>query len=126
MTNSGSSFDMLNAEGSKYVTAWVLRNQKIKPESLDWDDSAGWLYAFVVDDKTVKYIGLTDTVLRSRLDHYSYGPQSTSKRVRQSIMFELKRGKSVSIFGRRESSKIRLQAEERRLIDAVKPSWNRL
>ncbi len=81
------------------------------------------LYAFVVDGKTVRYIGLTDNILVSRLDQNSYGNQSTNKRVRQAIAFELKRGKSVAIYGR-SVPEARLLAEERRLISYFDPAWN--
>lgn len=126
ITTNNSVESLKKKEKFKRITEWVLREGKIKPENLDWAEHSGWLYAFVVGDETVRYIGLTDHVLRSRLDHYSYGLQSTNKRVRQSITFELKRGQNVVIYGRKEPNKVRLHAEEKRLIGDVRPDWNNL
>ena len=57
--------------GFQQLTSWEIRNGKIKPETLDWDKCSGWIYAFVTEGH-VRYIGIESTVLRSRLDGYSY------------------------------------------------------
>ena len=56
--------------GFEPVTEWVMKGSKIGPPSFDWKEHSGWLYAFVVDGE-VKYIGLTERVLRSRMSDYS-------------------------------------------------------
>lgn len=126
MSETRVAVDLLTDEKFTQVTEWELRGEKIKPAGLDWFDSSGWLYAFVLQSGVVRYVGLTEHILRSRLDHYSYGPQTTNKRVRQSIAFELKRNCPVIIYGRSEPDAARRQAEEKRLIRSFNPAWNRL
>jgi hypothetical protein len=63
------------------VTEWVMKGDRIALRALDWREHGGWLYAFVVDGE-VKYIGLTNRVLRSRMDNYRDKiPAATAVRV---------------------------------------------
>jgi hypothetical protein len=56
------------------------------------------VYAFALDDVIV-YVGITQTGLRTRLDHYKRGHvrQKTSARVKRLIARELNEGKSVKV-----------------------------
>lgn len=75
--------------------------------------------AIVVDGK-VQYIGITTSVLRSRLDGYSY---QSNDRVADEIMRLLKRNINVEIFGIKKpnSEKQGLEKEESRLIKELDP-----
>jgi hypothetical protein len=57
------------------------------------------VYAFVVDD-CVRYVGLTQRGLRTRMDHYRRGnaAQKTSARVKKLISAALAEGKPVQVF----------------------------
>jgi len=61
-----TALDELIRQGFEPVTEWVTKGNKVGPRTFDWPNHGGWLYAFVVGGD-VKYIGLTDRVLRSRL-----------------------------------------------------------
>jgi hypothetical protein len=107
------------------VTHWVLKGEKIGPASFDWRDHGGWLYAFVVEGE-VKYIGLTDRVLRSRMSDYAHIKNSQTDRLRGLIMGELKAGRVVHVFGWKQQEVNILKVEEARLRTAYKPPWNRV
>jgi hypothetical protein len=104
------------------LTEWELRNDKIKPQSTDWDNCSGWLYAFVTGG-LIRYVGMTSFVLRSRLDGYSY---QANDRVGGEIYSLLSEGRSVEIYGarRQDASEGELKAEESALIQAFDPDWN--
>ena len=70
--------ELLGEENFERLTEWHMREDKLKPVELSWPKTGCNLYSFVVNDETVKYIGLTTMVLISRLDHYSYGRDSTN------------------------------------------------
>ena len=108
--------------GFEFLTCWELRNGKIKPQSLAWDDCSGWIYAFVTDGR-IRYIGIATTVLRSRLDGYAY---QINDRVGALIGALLNGGAKVDIFGmrRRGVSKTELEAEESSLIKMFATAWN--
>ena len=112
----------LQQNGFQFLTNWELRNEKIKPQSVAWDDCAGWIYAFVTD-RRVRYVGIATTVLRSRLDGYSY---QTNDRVGTLIGALLGNGVKVEIFGTKRTgvSKSELEKEESRLIEALATDWN--
>ncbi len=74
--------------GFEPITEWIIKGSKIGPLGLDWEDHGGWLYAFVVDGE-VKYIGLTDRVLRSRMGDYSHIKNTQTTGLREKIMTEL-------------------------------------
>jgi hypothetical protein len=74
--------------GFSPVTQWVMKGEKISPESFKWEDHGGWLYAFVVEGE-VKYTCLTNRVLRGRLGDYSHRRNSQTDRLRGLIMNEL-------------------------------------
>jgi hypothetical protein len=111
--------------GFECVTQWVLKGQTIGPATFDWKDHGGWLYAFVVQGE-VKYIGLTDRVLRSRLSDYAHNSNFQTTRLRGAILAELQRGRSVLVYGLKISRKEILAAEEGRLRAAYRPPWNRI
>jgi len=115
----------LNQIGFRHVTQWILKGDKIGPKSFDWEDHGGWLYAFVVSSE-VKYIGLTDRVLRSRLSDYSHNKTSQPERIRNAIIREIMTGHAIDILGWRESDKDVLVAEEARLRATYRPPWNRI
>ena len=108
--------------GFQKLTAWTLVNDRIKPAGLSWKDCSSWIYAFIVDGRP-RYFGVTNTVLRSRLDHYSY---QAGDRVRTLIVRELTEGRSVEIHGveRAGVSRFDLEAEESRLIQEFGTDWN--
>ena len=114
--------DTLNKHGFVELTAWEIRNGRIKPVNTDWDDCSRWLYAFVVDDK-VRYVGKATTVLRSRLDGYAY---QIGDRVGSRIHDLLDAGERVRIFGakRSQSTDAELEAEESELIKVLASDWN--
>jgi len=112
----------LQQNGFRYLTKWELRGNTIKPISLDWDDASGWIYAFVAEG-CVRYVGIASTVLRSRLDGYSY---QINDRVRALIRKSLEGGRSVSIYGleRPEATREELEEQESAFIRNLNPDWN--
>ena len=115
-------------EEFEYVARWVVKRDKIKPDSLRWNDSSGWVYAFV-KGKKVMYIGLTGGVLRSRLDGYSYITDPYSKsgqtdRLRGLIRGCIESSKDVYICGLRIEDQEEIKACEDRLIVKYDPPWN--
>lgn len=112
----------LKTYGFQYLTSWEIRNGKIKSRVLGWDDCAGWIYSFVTGDK-VRYIGISTTVLRSRLDGYSY---QINDRVGALIKNALDNGEDVKILGvkRPGIDKLDLETEESALIAEYEPDWN--
>lgn len=108
--------------GFQFLTNWELRNGKIKPQSIEWDNCAGWIYAFVTEGRA-RYIGIATTVLRSRLDGYAY---QMNDRVGALIGALLENGVNIGIFGSRRPgiSKMDLETEESTLIRAFAPDWN--
>ena len=110
--------------GFEPVTEWIMKGDKIGPRSFDWKDHGGWLYAFVVDGE-VKYIGLTDRVLRSRMSDYSHINNSQTKRLRGNIVTELMAGRAVRVFGWKQPDKNALIVEEDHLRAKYRPPWNR-
>ena len=128
MTESAAEQTVLNQLiqlGFEPVTEWVVTADKLRPASLEWQDHGGWLYAFVVDTD-VKYIGLTERVLRSRLDNYRHqNDVSQNQRIRIHILNELLAGKRVHVYGLKQRDPAVLKAEEARLRAVYKPAWNR-
>lgn len=78
--------------GFEPITEWVMKGDKIALRTLDWKQNGGWLYAFVVNDE-VRYIGLTNRVLRSRMDDYRDQKSSQTMRLREAISAELNDGR---------------------------------
>lgn len=117
-----SMLRQLRKYGFSRLTEWELRAGKCKPVVTDWDLVAGWIYAFVTDVR-VRYIGIATTVLRSRLDGYSY---QLNDSVGRSIREHLGGGGAVEIYGvqRCEVAKADLESEESQLIAAFKPDWS--
>jgi hypothetical protein len=70
-----------------------------------------------------RYIGIVSTVLRSRLDGYSY---QLNDPVGANIMGVLGNGAVVKLFGvkRPERTKQELEKEESMLIKQFDPDWN--
>lgn len=116
--------DKLLGSGFQPITEWVRKGDRIKPGTLEWKDSSGWLYAFVVGEE-VRYIGLTINALRSRLDQYSYRVGEQGKRVNRLIASEIDSSNAVMIAGCSDIEPDDLEAEENRLIGEFRPSWNR-
>jgi hypothetical protein len=117
-----SGLPTLQQCGFEFLTCWELRNEKIKPQTVTWDDCSGWIYAFVTEGR-VRYFGIATTVLRSRLDGYAY---QINDRVGALIGALLNAGGKVEIFGtrRRGISKTELEVEESRLIKMFSADWN--
>ena len=120
--NSPDVYLQLASSGFERITHWELHGDRIKPHSLVWADSSGWIYAFVAEGR-VRYVGITTTVLRSRLDGYSH---QVGDRVRASIRSCLSEKREVEIFGARRPNveKADLETEESRLIKEFKTDWN--
>ena len=112
----------LQQHGFRYLAGWELRGNTIKPNSLDWEEVSGWIYAFAAEGY-VRYVGIASTVLRSRLDGYSY---QINDRVGTLIRESLERGCSVGIYGleRPEASREELEEQESTLIRNFGPDWN--
>ena len=121
MTTFDTYFE-LQKRGFQRLTRWVLNDGRIKPESWEWDNCAGWIYAFVVE-RRVRYIGIATTVLRSRLAGYAY---QINDRVGAAIASVIESGTEVEIFGtkRPHASKSELEAEESDLISLLATDWN--
>jgi hypothetical protein len=102
-----------------------MRGSKIGPMTFGWQDHGGWLYAFIVDEE-VKYIGLTDRVLRSRMSDYSHIRNTQTHRIREQIIAQLSAGRRVQVYGWRHRDKAVLVAEELRLRAEHRPPWNRI
>jgi len=118
-----SVLDDLVQPGFEPVTQWVMKGERIGPASFKWQDHGGWLYAFVVDGE-VKYIGLTDRVLRSRMSDYSHIKNSQTDRLRGLIVHELTAGRIVDVFGWKQRDVDILRVEEARLRATYHPPWN--
>jgi hypothetical protein len=116
-----SPLDDLQKHGFVLVTEWVRKGEKLALKSLGWPDHGGWVYAFVVEGE-VRYIGMTNRVLRSRMDDYRHIDNEQTSRLRRHIAAELDAGRSVEIYGQKNSSPI---ADEAKLIAACQPEWNR-
>jgi excinuclease UvrABC nuclease subunit len=90
------------------------------------------VYAFALDEVIV-YVGLTQTGLKTRLDHYRRGHhrQKTSARVKKLILGELKEGKKIQVFiaspNGMEWNGLPVNTAaglEIGLIQLIKPAWN--
>ena len=110
-------------EGFEHVSNWTREGDRTKLAHLNWEEKAGWLYAFVVEG-TVMYIGLTTGVLRSRMDHYRHLKQDQPARLRELIEGELDDGQGVLLYGRHIRDGQSLIREEARLIHELDPPWN--
>lgn len=113
----------LEALGFVPVVRLVVRNGRLKPEHLNWDDRSGWLYAFV-EGNDVKYIGKTINILSMRLDAYSYGGDQ-GKRIRTWALDVLANGGELWLYGLRIQDWEFMDREEMRLIRHCRPPWNR-
>ncbi|MGH7863825.1 MAG: hypothetical protein ACREQB_02470 [Candidatus Binataceae bacterium] len=90
--------------------------------SLAWTETAGWIYAFVAENR-VRYFGITTNVLRTRMDSYR---DMYEDRVRKLILGRLVEGHEVEVVGTRRPgvSKVDLEIEERSLITEFNTDWN--
>jgi len=104
MTSEANVLEHLLGLGFHPITESVLRREKIALASLKWQDHGGWLYAFVVLGE-VKYIGLTDRVMRSRMDEYRDVKNSQTSRLRDLVIAELLLGRTVLVYGNKERNK---------------------
>lgn len=122
MAATRSTLEGLIGYGFRHLTVWELRGERNKALTTEWDLTAGWIYSFVTDVR-VRYIGIASTVLRTRLDGYSY---QINDSVGGFIREQLRQNVPVGIYGveRAGAPKMQLQAEESRLIDRFKPDWN--
>jgi hypothetical protein len=120
-----SVFDDIVQFGFEAVTQWIIKGEKIGPASFKWLDHSGWLYAFLVEEE-VRYIGLTDRVLRSRMGDYSHINNSQTNRLRGLIRGELEAGRVVDVFGWKQRDINILKIEEVRLRATYRPPWNRI
>ena len=112
----------LKSHGFELLTRWTLRNGRIKPETTDWDNCSSWIYSFAFG-RSIFYVGIATTVLRSRFDGYSYQINDT---VGRNILERLQHGKRVDIYGLRRPGveKSDLEKEESVLITKYDPPWN--
>ncbi len=112
----------LSRHGFSPLTNWTIRNDKIKPADFDWEECSEWIYAFKTGDK-IRYVGIATTVLRSRLDGYSY---QQNDRVGKLIREQLNRGATVEILGAKRvgREKSDLELEESALIAEFETDWN--
>jgi hypothetical protein len=115
-----SDSDDLHQLGFKLITEWISKKDKIGLSNLRWEDHSEWLYSFVVD-RDVKYIGMTERVLRSRMDDYRDLKNTQTTRLREHITAELAAARTVQIFGRKERDP---KAEEAILRAKYRPVWN--
>lgn len=108
--------------GFEELSEWEIRHDRIKPVHLDWDETSGWIYAYATDN-SVKYVGITTSVLRSRLDNYSY---FKNDKVGALIKSELASGAKIGIYGLRRHAipKVDLEKEELVLIHSLRAEWN--
>jgi|SRR6185437_5137264 len=89
--------EFLVAAGFRVLGEW----KKLSDAEFELDARAPkdpGVYAFTLDNIIV-YVGLTQTGLKTRLDHYRRGHerQKTSARVKELIIGELNQGKSVKV-----------------------------
>jgi hypothetical protein len=119
-----SALDELLQLGFEPITEWTLKRDKIALRTLSWPDHGGWLYVFAVNGE-LKYIGLTNRVLRSRMDDYRDAKHTQTTQMREAIKAELAAGHIVHIFGRKEPNSDMLATEEVRLRAKYRPPWNR-
>lgn len=119
---SPDAHSQLIALGFERITRWVAHGDGIKLESLAWQEVAGWIYAYVSQNR-VRYVGITTMVLRSRMDGYR---DLSNDRVRPLIHSLLLEGHDVQIYGLRRPriAKRDLEVEESRLIKALCCDWN--
>jgi hypothetical protein len=120
--NTPDIYSHLASHGFERITRWALHNDTIKLESLAWKETAGWIYAFVSQNR-IRYVGITTMVLRSRMDNYSH---LVGDRVRPLICSCLQEGHGVEIYGirRPKIAKVDLESEESGLIREFKTDWN--
>lgn len=120
--SSSPPYPELASKGFARLTHWEVHKDRIKPNSLKWKDSAGWIYAFVAEGR-VRYVGITTMVLRSRLDAYSH---HIGDKVREYIRTCLLQGHEVEIFGTRRPAieKAALESEESKLMKDFRTDWN--
>ena len=114
--------NQLSSHDFEQLTEWTIRNDKIKPADFEWEECSEWIYAFKTGTK-VRYVGIATTVLRSRLDGYSY---QQNDRVGTLIKEQLESGTNVEIFGAKRlgRSKPELEAETTKIyLDKRKVSW---
>ena len=117
--------------GFEPITLWLVREARIKPASVTWQDTSGWVYAFAVDH-TLKYVGKTVRLLRERLDDYTagkdaYGHETQCGRINSLIAAELSMRRSVDIYGWKERSTALVAAKENYVLTKYRGLhlWNR-
>lgn len=116
------NMEKLSSYGFEYLTEWELNGDRIKLRSMNWQDQAGWIYAFACEDQ-VRYLGITTNVLKMRMDSYR---DQINDRVGTQIRDSLGTGMNVSIYGLRKPglTKEQLEAEESKLIQHFGADWN--
>ncbi|MHB1219274.1 MAG: GIY-YIG nuclease family protein [Alphaproteobacteria bacterium] len=126
--------DILLRAGFRHLGDWLPRDGGQFELSTKAPPDAG-VYVFVVDG-WIKYIGLTQTGLRTRLSHYRQGhpQQRTSARVKALITGVLAEGKKVSVLIATPSEALAWKGLpinaaaglEAGLIRMIRPEWNML
>jgi hypothetical protein len=126
-----TSWETLLRAGFRFLGEWV----QVSSGDIALDAAAPsepGVYAFV-DDDVVVYVGLTQTGLKTRLDHYRRGHerQRTSARVKGLIEQALSQGKRIKILIATSASSewqglpVNTAAGlEVGLIQMIQPSWN--
>jgi hypothetical protein len=123
--------EFLTSAGFKILGEW----KKLSEAEFELDARAPkepGVYAFALDNIIV-YIGLTQTGLKTRLDHYRRGHkrQKTSARVKGLILGELNQGKSIKVLiaipSPLEWNRLPINTAaglETGLIQLIQPHWN--
>lgn len=127
-----TSWDVLLQSGFQHLGEWVPSDDGEFELSAQAPAAPG-VYAFVVDG-WVRYVGLTQTGLRTRMGHYRRGHvhQKTSARVKGLIKEALAEGKQVKVLiavpeedSQWNGLPINIAAGlEAGLIRTIRPEWN--
>jgi hypothetical protein len=129
-SSAATSWEVLLRAGFHFLGEWRGENEDFQIDAKAPVDAG--VYSFVVDD-VVKYVGLTQRGLRSRLDGYrrGYERQRTNARVKALIQEALSAGKRVKVLvavpsaGEWNGLPVNTAAGlEAGLISMIQPPWN--
>ena len=118
--------ELLNL-GFQKAGYWVLNSDGVGFVLEQFADCSSVIYAFVIES-SVKYVGKTEVTLKQRIQQYKTpGPtQWTNLRNKDSIIENLRLGKTVEIYALINVPSSDIDAYEKRIIDALhKPEWNK-
>ena len=118
------NLESIKDDGFVYFTDWTFPDGRIRLKSLEGDDEAACLYAFVIRDE-VMYVGQTGRLVRERMDNYRDGYQEQNSRIRELIKDASLAGEVVQIWKRVCKDDELRNEEEARVRDELEPAWNR-